>query len=662
MTPAFGFSVGDFISTINLIRKISKALKETGGASSEYQDAVLELNGLKHVLQHVEALEPTEDNLGHVNAIRGMALACRPPLQEFLKELDKYEGSLGPWPRRSSVRDFGRKARWAVSFGKEVDKLRAIVVAKQISINLLLATHSSQTLSSLHHRTKQEYNASKARHEEHRAALDRVWGTAQNFKDAMDSTADETKAGLQTLSNRIDSSNTSIASLTSIGNQILAFLKTFPQKVRERLRDITQADLRTYQAVLRLQESISRAPTCLYESNIQFTNALGEHRSLPYEYFRDWEPFEGLLRAQFKDKPGEMKILNGSFHIMDSKRGSIVKKDHWHRNISQGIHLKMSMIMLHLRTSSGKCPQPDCAGVGRVSSNDPLQLMCDTCYLAFFPETTELEDAFGKAKVSDEAVTRQQVEEDMRLYGTRPEPSDVVSIHDNHENIRQKEPLLKRDASHVEATTGRPAKMPRLFEDAGPESQVLTAMDWHSGASPLEAWLNQSAIPTIAANQGDNQPATSVESQIAQEIEEIKTFRSVHLMAVQQPSSLHGSLTLDKDFASLRHGAQIYYRNIKDKFALIPSYLARRLAEANLDRATALRTRKYARDGARLPLLDGSSAFRIQQSAINPGASTSRALPNVPNALSARLKPPSDLRHSKDKRFRIACFNCRRRK
>ena len=118
-------------------------MKETGGASSEYQDAVLELNGLKHALQHVQALKPTGDNQGHVNAIRGMALACCLPLQEFLKALEKYEGSLGPWPRRNPVGNFGRKTKWAVSFGKEVEKLRAIVGAKQISINLLLALHSS---------------------------------------------------------------------------------------------------------------------------------------------------------------------------------------------------------------------------------------------------------------------------------------------------------------------------------------------------------------------------------------------------------------------------------------------------------------------------------------------------------------------------------------
>ena len=97
--------------TIDLVRKIIKALKETGGASSEYQAAVIELKGLKHALQYVQALEPTEDNLSHVNAIRGMALACQLPLRDFMTKLEKYESSLGPWADRTGYRGAGRKAR-----------------------------------------------------------------------------------------------------------------------------------------------------------------------------------------------------------------------------------------------------------------------------------------------------------------------------------------------------------------------------------------------------------------------------------------------------------------------------------------------------------------------------------------------------------------------
>ena len=126
-----------------MIRTISKALKQTGGASSEYQDVVIELKSLKHTLQRLEALEPTEDNLGHVNAIRGMALACQLPLREFMTKLEKYENPLGSWVEQTAFRAPIRKAKWAVGFKEEVVKLRALVAAKQISINLLLATHTS---------------------------------------------------------------------------------------------------------------------------------------------------------------------------------------------------------------------------------------------------------------------------------------------------------------------------------------------------------------------------------------------------------------------------------------------------------------------------------------------------------------------------------------
>lgn len=118
-------------------------MKETGGASSEYQDAVIELNGLKHALQHLEALEPTDDNAGHINAIRGMALACRLPLLDFMTKLETFDTSLGPWGHKGAFANVGRKTRWAVSFGEEVKKLRALAAAKQISISLLIAMHCS---------------------------------------------------------------------------------------------------------------------------------------------------------------------------------------------------------------------------------------------------------------------------------------------------------------------------------------------------------------------------------------------------------------------------------------------------------------------------------------------------------------------------------------
>jgi hypothetical protein len=127
--------------SVDLIHKVSNALKDAGGASSEYQQVILELNGLKRALSHLGKIEPTAETASHVNAVRGMALACQLPLQEFLAKIDKYESSLGPLARRRPLRGMGRKAGWALLEQGEVDKLRAMIAAKVVSINLLLATY-----------------------------------------------------------------------------------------------------------------------------------------------------------------------------------------------------------------------------------------------------------------------------------------------------------------------------------------------------------------------------------------------------------------------------------------------------------------------------------------------------------------------------------------
>ncbi|KAL8880392.1 MAG: hypothetical protein Q9198_002189 [Flavoplaca austrocitrina] len=593
MTPAFGFSVGDFISTINLIRKIGKALKETGGAASEYQDAVVELTGLQHALQHLEALQPTQDNAGQVNAIRGMALACKIPLQDFMTKLEKYEESLGPWAHGSSLGGLGRKTRWAVSFSKEVEKLRAMVAGKQISISLLLATHSSQTLSSIDHRKKQMYNALEQIDEQVRAASGQAQSAAQRLNDMMDNTAHKTEAQLHDLSIKVNLSNASIVNLRNIADQVMSFVKTFPQEIRDRLQAITQADWRTYQAVLQIQNDISRTPNALLESNIQFTNALGEYRSLPYDVFnkinRLKQPFEGFLRAQFKGKPGESKVLLGDFYIIDSGRQDVICKERWNRRISEGARLTMSMIMTHLRRLPGQCPQPSCSGIGVLSSKNPVQM-----------QTNELEEAFNRVMVSEDLVTRRQVEEDTRLYGARPEPANDAVI--DATSLPYETPQ-KRNASHLSIMAERSPQSRGVDDDDSSSTQVLTAMDWNSGASPIAAWLNQSAMPSITPTK--DEPEGTDEPLIAQEAEEMKMFRNVHVKIAPCPATTHGHLMMDKDFDRLRPGARIFYRNIKDKFAHIPSYLARRLADANLDRAERLQKMKQARVQHGVEISDG---------------------------------------------------------
>lgn len=126
-----------------MIKKVRKALKNTGGASSEYQHVVIELQGLENVLRQLEALEPNEHNVNHINAIRGMALACQIPLQHFLTKIERYNTSMSPFATRFTFRSAAHKAQWALSITEDVTKLRALVAAKVLNVNLLLAMHVS---------------------------------------------------------------------------------------------------------------------------------------------------------------------------------------------------------------------------------------------------------------------------------------------------------------------------------------------------------------------------------------------------------------------------------------------------------------------------------------------------------------------------------------
>ena len=74
---------------------------------------------------------------------------------------------------------------------------------------------------------------------------------------------------------------------------------------------------------------------------------------------------------------------------------------------------------------------------------------------------------------------------------------------------------------------------------------------------------------------------------IAQEVREINVFRNVHVDMTAPDNK--PEISLLSDVLSLPPGAQIYYRNIRDRYPSLPTYLGRRLASANFSRAERLR-------------------------------------------------------------------------
>lgn len=223
------------------------------------------------------------------------------------------------------------------------------------------------------------------------------------------------------------------------------------------------------------------------------------------------------------------------------------------------------------------------------------------CHLNFFLTSDKIEDVLDRISLlnDDEEITQKQVREDIQTFGSRPEPIEFKQI-DEGNNLRKLQLPSKRSAAALEDRIDSPAKVRK--EAQGRQTYSLTAMDWNSGASHLDAWLNQSAIPAAAPVINEQQERTkspadpSSSADADQEMEEIKVFRNVHICPVSEPVIDGRQLESADKLANVELETQIYYRNILDRYPELPSYLALRLARANRDRAERLRQSKIDRD------------------------------------------------------------------
>ena len=300
----------------------------------------------------------------------------------------------------------------------------------------------------------------------------------------------------------------------------------------------------------------------------------------------------------------------------DNNRVVVVQKEHWSRHISAGASFSMSMIMYHLRRKAGTCPRPNCTGSGTAKPGERAKILTwyafclgtqypsvltrysETCRLNFFPALDELEGNCGRVPIFEDDVecSRRQAMEDLQLYGSRSEPLDRIDID---ESSRLADISLPRsqNAFESEVAVDSPAQVNKKSDTELHDHQTVTALDWNSGSTPLESWLNQSAIPSaspIFGNEG-KEDVVMTEDPVAQEMEEIKVFRNVHMSVAPEPNTNTIDIAAVDQVAELDLDAQIYYRNIVDRYPELPLYLALRLARANRDRADRLRRKKVVK-------------------------------------------------------------------
>ncbi|KAL1617637.1 hypothetical protein SLS54_007641 [Diplodia seriata] len=116
--------VGDCIAIADVLIKCAKALRDSGGAVEEYQDAEEYATALKTGLEHLRRLEQnpvqaTPSELGQAVSL------CEKSLGRLFQRKAKYESSLGKDGHVNQLSTLFRKMQWTLVNSKDVKDLRS---------------------------------------------------------------------------------------------------------------------------------------------------------------------------------------------------------------------------------------------------------------------------------------------------------------------------------------------------------------------------------------------------------------------------------------------------------------------------------------------------------------------------------------------------------
>src|ERR1700743_3646958 len=146
MPVGFGFSAGDFVSGVLLVKDLIKGLDDVSGSSAEYQALRGELRALETALELASNLSSDSWGTAHRQALDACIQACHGIIHAFLFRTAKFDAALtGPGgASQSNVAAVSlwkvalRKVQWALLKKEDVLRVRLELSAQVTVLNTLL--------------------------------------------------------------------------------------------------------------------------------------------------------------------------------------------------------------------------------------------------------------------------------------------------------------------------------------------------------------------------------------------------------------------------------------------------------------------------------------------------------------------------------------------
>ena len=138
MSVGFGFSIGDFIAAVDLFRKVTVALKDSGGARDDYLKTLSNLETLQSILGCRTNIKVDTHNSASGQAIQRLAHLIKKDVEDFVNKIDKFKATLGPTKSRHLATGVVAKIKWSQYAANNVRKLYQEIDVKTTSLNLLI--------------------------------------------------------------------------------------------------------------------------------------------------------------------------------------------------------------------------------------------------------------------------------------------------------------------------------------------------------------------------------------------------------------------------------------------------------------------------------------------------------------------------------------------
>jgi hypothetical protein len=134
-----GWSDSDLVATLKLLYQISSALRDSGGASSDFQEAISFFQTLSRTLEHLNLLhsKPLDPEIAKI--FREQCDLIRVPLVAFLEDVGgKFGPSLGVKSGRNKIFTAPQMIQWALSTSKKAKRLQDRIAVPMVSMGVML--------------------------------------------------------------------------------------------------------------------------------------------------------------------------------------------------------------------------------------------------------------------------------------------------------------------------------------------------------------------------------------------------------------------------------------------------------------------------------------------------------------------------------------------